>query len=739
MKNHESNTVIKVAIADDHDLFRSGVKSSLSSRKDIQMVAEAENGMQLLKLLRHIQPDVVLLDLQMPIMDGLATLPEIKKLYPGVKVIILSMHNDHSVISRMMEIGANSYLTKESGSEMIYDAIRTVFEQDFFFNELTNKALLSGLRTKRTTESSMAQDVQLTDKEISILKLMADEKGTKEIADIVDLSPRTVEAIRDKLKTKTGTKSMAGLVMYAVKAGLIELDGPSYEVDQISSLSREQIGKLFSLSTAILAYINHDLAGQRNLIYQTVEKVMNALHIERTVDKQYNKIRKQIKNVLDAAITISSINNIIKSHFYISNRDTTTDFNKIFISKPKDIIDHISDRFKNISIRIGGRTLNSLEIVFPPQILLSILSELIWNSKKNSKRNLQVLLKWGTIGKVFFCEVHDNGYGFTNLKSNEDLVDFAHLKDNGNFPGIGLGMIHRTIFESNGQLFLSSSKTLGGALVRFEFPIIGYKYRASANVGQEILPLSKNQMANLFRLSTSILAYVNHDLSIQQKIIANSLANIIDEVIHLDRAQSGPVKIEEIKNNLEKASEAAKTIESITSLISSQIEINNEAKSTDLKRFLISEPMEILKLVRKRFVKAKIKVSQSSLKELNFIYPSQILLSILSELIENARRNNPDDLNVLIKWQIKGSLFQFEVHDNGTGFSKVDEGDHIPFTSLDRKVKGKTSGLGLGIIYKTILDSGGQLFFSRSAILHGALIEIDIPVTGIEFKTLTNE
>ncbi len=223
MKNHENNnSVIKVAIADDHTLFRTGVKTSLSSRKDIQMVAEAENGMQLLNLLRHIQPDVVLLDIQMPIMDGLATLPEIKKLYPNVKVIMLSMHNDHSVISRMMEIGANSYLTKESGSEMIYEAIRGVYEQDFYFNDLTNKALLSGLRTKRTVESSMPQDVQLTDKEITILKLMCDEKSTKEIADIVDLSPRTVEAIRDKLKTKTGTKSMAGLVMYAVKAGLVE-------------------------------------------------------------------------------------------------------------------------------------------------------------------------------------------------------------------------------------------------------------------------------------------------------------------------------------------------------------------------------------------------------------------------------------------------------------------------------------------------------------------------------------
>ncbi len=220
MKNHDSD-IIKVAIADDHALFRTGVKTSLSIRKDIQMVAEAENGMQLLNLLKHIQPDVILLDIQMPIMDGLTTLPEIKKLYPDVKVIMLSMHNDHSMITRMMEIGANSYLTKDSDSETIYEAIRTCYADDFFFNDLTNKALLNGLRNKRAPEPEPAE-VHLSEKEITILKLMCDEKSTKEIADMVDLSPRTVEAIRDKLKSKTGARSMAGLVMYAIKAGIVE-------------------------------------------------------------------------------------------------------------------------------------------------------------------------------------------------------------------------------------------------------------------------------------------------------------------------------------------------------------------------------------------------------------------------------------------------------------------------------------------------------------------------------------
>lgn len=220
MKNLDSG-IIKVAIADDHTLFRTGVKTSLSVRKDIQMVAEADNGMQLLNLLKHIEPDVILLDIQMPIMDGLTTLPEIKKLYPEVKVIMLSMHNDHSMITRMMEIGANSYLTKDSDSETIYQAIRTCYADDFFFNDLTNKALLNGLRNKRTPEPEPAE-VNLSEKEITILKLMCEEKSTKEIADMVDLSPRTVEAIRDKLKSKTGTKSMAGLVMYAIKVGIVE-------------------------------------------------------------------------------------------------------------------------------------------------------------------------------------------------------------------------------------------------------------------------------------------------------------------------------------------------------------------------------------------------------------------------------------------------------------------------------------------------------------------------------------
>lgn len=215
---------ISVIIADDHVLYRAGVKTSLSAKKDIKVIAEADNGMHLLNILKNVHADVILLDIQMPIMDGIATLPEIKKISPHTKVIMLTFMEDNSMITKLMELGANSYLAKTSDSEIIYEAIKTCFAQEYYFNSMTNKALLTNLKQRNipAPQQLMPTEVVLNDKETTILRLMCEEKSTKEIADLVDLSPRTVEAIRDKLKVKTGAKSTAGLIMYAVKHKIIE-------------------------------------------------------------------------------------------------------------------------------------------------------------------------------------------------------------------------------------------------------------------------------------------------------------------------------------------------------------------------------------------------------------------------------------------------------------------------------------------------------------------------------------
>lgn len=215
---------IKVIIADDHVLYRAGVKTALSAKEDIDIVAEADNGQHLLSLLKAMPCDVILLDIEMPIMTGVEALPKIKEGWPDTKVIILSYMEDQSMVTKLMDMGANSYLAKNSDVEIIYEAIKTCVGDEYYFSALTNKALLANLKQKNTPEAIRAAhaDVKLNENETSVLRLMCEEKSTKEIADIIDLSPRTVEAIRDKLKVKTGAKSTAGLIMYAVRNKIVE-------------------------------------------------------------------------------------------------------------------------------------------------------------------------------------------------------------------------------------------------------------------------------------------------------------------------------------------------------------------------------------------------------------------------------------------------------------------------------------------------------------------------------------
>src|SRR5262249_28766533 len=145
------------------------------------------------------------------------------------------------------------------------------------------------------------QDVQLTEKEVLILRLMCDEMSTKEIADLVDLTPRAVEAIRDKLKTKTRTKSMAGLVMYASKAGIVD----TQIEEALSSISQEQMANLFKISISIISYINHDLAGQRATIFNSIDQIKEELVNKRSDNA---KIENNLNRALEATRTISSIN-----------------------------------------------------------------------------------------------------------------------------------------------------------------------------------------------------------------------------------------------------------------------------------------------------------------------------------------------------------------------------------------------------------------------------------------------
>ncbi len=215
---------IKVAIADDHKIFRSGVINTLTPYDNINVVFEAEDGEHLLQIMQEQQPDVILMDLKMPRMDGIQATIKVKEKYPQVKVIILTMYEDDNFIVHLVENGANAYLLKNSEPEEIYEAICTTFEKGFYFNENVNLALLKKVlhKNKQQFKPTFKNEVQLTDRELEVLKLICNECTTQEISEQIYLSPRTVEGLRQKLLEKLNVKNTVGLVLYAFRNGLIE-------------------------------------------------------------------------------------------------------------------------------------------------------------------------------------------------------------------------------------------------------------------------------------------------------------------------------------------------------------------------------------------------------------------------------------------------------------------------------------------------------------------------------------
>jgi len=162
------------------------------------------------------------MDIRMPEMDGVNAISLLRKEYEDLKIIVLTMYDDQEMISKMMEMGANAYLTKTTDPEEIYNAILTCMNDDFYFNDLVNKAVLLKLQTKKGTRQYYPNPVKFSEKEVNILKLIAEDKTTEEISKEVFLSPRTIETIRQNMKTKVGAKTIAGLVMYAMRNKLLD-------------------------------------------------------------------------------------------------------------------------------------------------------------------------------------------------------------------------------------------------------------------------------------------------------------------------------------------------------------------------------------------------------------------------------------------------------------------------------------------------------------------------------------
>ncbi|MFM7838909.1 MAG: response regulator [Chitinophagaceae bacterium] len=217
---------IRVGIVDDHKIFRKGVILSLRPYVNLKFVVEAENGQELIEQLAKMpedeRPEVLLMDLRMPQKDGIETTKYIAREYPSIHIIALTMYEDERFVTHMMEIGANGYLLKSAEPMEIKKAIQEVKLKGYYLNNFVNRILLKKSHHRNKVAPSLTQEVSLSDRERDVVKYICMEFTAQEIAQKLDVSPRTVEAIKDRLMERFGTKNTAGLVFYAVKNNLID-------------------------------------------------------------------------------------------------------------------------------------------------------------------------------------------------------------------------------------------------------------------------------------------------------------------------------------------------------------------------------------------------------------------------------------------------------------------------------------------------------------------------------------
>lgn len=210
---------IRIALAEDHQLVRQGMVSLLSEESGIDVVFDVSNGAELLDELKSTKVDVILLDLDMPVISGQQALKVIVKKYPETSVIIISMHYSDEFISECVAAGARGFLPKNCDIEKVVDAIYAVKEQGFYFDDNVSKAILYKLVGKKDVNPNSDNEV-MSEREIQIVELLCDEKTTNEISEILSLSPRTVETYRNRIFEKTKSKNVVGVVLYAVKYGI---------------------------------------------------------------------------------------------------------------------------------------------------------------------------------------------------------------------------------------------------------------------------------------------------------------------------------------------------------------------------------------------------------------------------------------------------------------------------------------------------------------------------------------
>jgi DNA-binding NarL/FixJ family response regulator len=211
-------TSYKILLVDDHQMFIDGIKSILHKQSTFQVVAEALDGNLALKIIENQEIDIVISDISMPKMSGIELTKIIKAKYPEIKVIVVSMHNDRAVVSEILMAEAEGYILKNLGKKELLAALTKVADNGTFYSNDVLKVMMQTVKIERR---QIEEIKQLTERETEILKLIVEEFSSDQIAEKLFISKRTVDTHRTNILNKTNSKTLVGLIKYAVKNGIV--------------------------------------------------------------------------------------------------------------------------------------------------------------------------------------------------------------------------------------------------------------------------------------------------------------------------------------------------------------------------------------------------------------------------------------------------------------------------------------------------------------------------------------
>ena len=214
---------MEILIADDHQMYRKGLHDLIQENHPEVSIVEAQDGQEVLTMVRRHQPDIILLDLEMPNLDGLDTIAFVRDKFPQIKIIVITMHEDQRFMDEAIEMGVHGYLLKGDDEGNLIQAIDAVRKGKAFFGYHPTEALQQEMVRNRRFRRNFRKFRQLSDRELQILQLICQEKTTRDIAEALSISARTVENHRNRLLEKCGTRNTAGLVIFAVRHNLIDM------------------------------------------------------------------------------------------------------------------------------------------------------------------------------------------------------------------------------------------------------------------------------------------------------------------------------------------------------------------------------------------------------------------------------------------------------------------------------------------------------------------------------------